>query len=348
MEHFTRANPGLMRDSKTSSVYSQDSTKGPRYSDYAESLESISSRPTSSTPSYMNAAPPRKPVLTPAIRTSGLDGTSGRTQPVETYSPADHVTAIVPAPVPKGLLLLVIAALPHPLTISHLEVMLKKSSYSGICIIGGAEHEAGLKQLKMSLYALLGKMSQEVAVQMDLRQSWGEDEISEAIRKATKNGDAVNGVLCSPAYEANQNLGLDILALGNNQLELPWKFSVGFLQHVAKYTVPKLVANNHMQHGPAFLVTGLIGRSPTSTVYKAACNALVNILAETYSPNGLIVAYAEDVLIPEPEPAKHNGTGLHLSAKAGPVDAELEGLTPESPTKLWNMWALQDELGAVN
>lgn len=229
------------------------------------------------------------------------------------------------------------------MTVSYLERMLKRGSYATIVMIGNKEHEVELKQAKMNIYALLGKMSLEVGVNLELQKSWSESEISAAVAKASSSGDAVHGVLCTPAYDSDSSLDSDILALDETELQSPWKSSVGFLHGVAKATLPDMRSNVHQQRGVAgqFLVTGPTATTATSSVFQAACDRIVALLA---SPS-LTIAYAEDVLIPEPEPVKLNGK-LHLPAKPGPVDSDISDFAPgESPTRLWNMWALQDELG---
>ena len=220
--------------------------------------------------------------------------------------------------------------------------MLKRGSYSTIIMMGSEEYEVELKQVKMNIYALFGKMSLEVGVTLKLQRSWSESEISAAIAKTVSSGDAVHGVLCIPAYDSDPLIDSDILALDETQLQLPWASSVGFLHGVAKATLPDMRTSIQQQRGMAgqFLVTGLIETTATSTVYKAACDRIVALLATS----SLTVAYAEDVLIPEPEPVLFNGT-LYPSARPGPVDSDISDFAPgESPTKLWNMWALQDEL----
>ena len=336
MEHFNRTNPKAWESSRASSMISIDSLKKPAYSEYAESTTSTGSKPISIPPSYMNAIPARKPV-TPKLNAS--------TQPVEL--PTATSPPSVPPPM-KGLLILAVAAAPHPSTVSHLEIMLKRGSYAGIIMLGHEDQEAELKQLKMSAYALLGKMSQEAGIQLELQKDWTEVLISAAISKAVKSGDPINGVLCTPAHEGNRSVGSDILALDEEALQHPWKFSAGFLQSVAKAVVPSMLSSSHISRGlsRSFLVSGPTTRSPICSVYRAACDSIITLIANATAGKGVVVAYAENVIIPDPEPPKSNGS-IHLSAKAGPIDPDISDFAPgESPTKLWNMWALQDELAA--
>ena len=338
MEQFNRANPGTTQQIRATSMYSNGSTEKSADWDYETSTDSSSSRAVSLKPSYMNSVPTRKPVI-PKIAPSRQNGTSGATQPVQ-------------APAVKGLLLLAVAALPHPSTVSYLEMMLKRGSYSKIIVIGNTEQETELKQLKMSLYALLGKLSLEVGIHLDLQNSLNESEISSAVSNAVQTGDKIHGVLCTPAYEGHSSFGMDIMTLDESQLESHWKTSVAFLHNVARSAIPNFRSENRTQRlvTGLFLVTELPESSSTSLLYRATCDSLIALLADATAANGPTVAYAEKVLIPELEleHVKRNGK-MDRTTRAGPRDTDVgDYAPPESPTKLWNMWALQDELGAVD
>ena len=93
-----------------------------------------------------------------------------------------------------------------------------------------------------------------------------------------------------------------------------------------------------------FLVTEPTETTAISHLYETACENIVTQLAETSGFSGLTIAYAHDVLIPEPQPLDTNDD-LDLSTPGGPVDTDY---APDSPTKLWGMWALQDQLGEID
>ena len=115
--------------------------------------------------------------------------------------------------------------------------------------------------------------------------------------------------------------------------------------------MPNLTSNGHLHRGLGgyFLVTGPTETtSPRVSVHKAACDTFVALLADQNAANGLIVDYAENVYIPEPEPVEVNGK-LHPSERNGLGNGDVAEFNPgESPTKLWNMWALQEQLGAAD
>ena len=352
MERFYRG----VEQSRASSVYSNDSVKRHTYSDYADSMTSTSSRPISFTPSYMNKIPQRKPV---ASARSATDMKSvGVPLPIELPTARSPPSVLAPvqvpvpaqAPVVKGLLVIAIAATMHPSTSSYIEMILKRGSYSGIVMIGRPEQEKELKELKMNIYALLGKLSLEAGVHLALQNEWSSSSISDATAKAFPEIEIINGVLCCPSYDANLAKNLDILSVDEDQLQLPWQLSVGFLHSIAKSTLPKMRPKTNVgrNNNLYFLVTEPTETTAISNLYETTCENVVTQLAENSSLSGITVAYAHDVLIPEPEPLKTNGS-LDLSARAGPMDPDVGDFAPgESPTRLWGMWALQDELGAAN
>jgi hypothetical protein len=352
MERFYRG----VEQSGASSVYSNDSIKRHTYSDYAESTTSTNSHPISFTPSYMNKVPQRKPVastrppadvqsvvMPPPVELPTARSPSSVLAPVQMPAPAH-------APMVKGLLVIAIATTMHPSTSSYIEMMLKRGSYSGILMVGRLEKEKELKELKMNIYALLGKLSVEAGVYLELQNEWGSSSISDAIAKASLGTENINGVLCCPSYDTDPSESLDILRVDEDQLQSPWKLSVGFLHSIAKTTISKMRPRMNIGRTTNlyFLVTEPTETTAISNLYETACESIVTQLAENSSLSGITIAYAHDVLIPEPEPLKTNGS-LDRSAGAGPIDLDVEDFAPgESPTRLWGMWALQDELGAVN
>jgi hypothetical protein len=296
----------------------------------------------------MNTVPARKPVA-PKRPQSELKEVFTATEPVEL--PTARSPPSAPLPVVKGVLVLTIAATPHSSTVAYIDMMLKRGSYSGIVIIGNAEQETELKQLKMNIYALLGKMSLEVGVHLELQKTWTESDISTAVSKAIQESEVVNGVLCSPCYDGNRSVNSDILSMDEDTLQWPWRYSVGFLHGTAKSLLPRM--RPKMGIGRAnvayFLVTEPQETTALSHLYETTCENIVTQLADTSGYQGLTIAYAQDILIPEPEPLNKNGS-LDLSAQAGPIDSDVGAFDPEdsSPTKLWGMWAMQDEIGTVN
>ena len=307
-------------------------------------MTSTSSRPISFTPSYGNTVPPRKPVGSKRPP-SELKGVYYPTQPEPVELPTARSPRSAPLPVLKGLLVLAIAATPHPSTISYVQMMLKRGSFSGITLVGNTEQDTELKHLKMNIFGLLGKMGLEMAVELELQETWSESEISAVVSKAVEGHELVNGVLCSPSYDGTRPIDSNILSLNESQLQWPWRFSVAFLHNIARSTLPKMRPRMDIRGNVAqFLVTEPTETTAISHFYETACENIVTQLAETSGFSGLTIAYAHDVLIPEPQPLDTNDD-LDLSTPGGPVDTDY---APDSPTKLWGMWALQDQLGEID
>lgn len=334
MEQFNRANPNAAQHSRASSVSSLESINDSAYSNYNGSTRSLHSRSVSLMPSYMKHAPiTRKPVAS-KVRAPDAAGASGVTTSNQKPPPA-------PPPEAKGTLLLGIAASPHRSVVSYLQSMLKKSFYKQVFILGSVEQETELKQLKVDIYALLGRLGQEASVQMELRSSWDEVEVYTAVSKAVAEGDAIHGVLCSPAYENVRSSGTDIMALDQDQLGLPWKSSIGFLHSVAKFALPNFRSSGHEYKQPGlFLVTSPSEQSPTSTLYNAGCRTIMTLLVEANAGKSLTIDYAENVLLPEPGPARVKSNGgpkvpaLNLTRDPKPDEYP----PPDSPTKLWALY----------
>ena len=331
MEHFNRTHSGAYDENRISSVSSNDSGMKQSYSEYAESIGSTRSRPISIIPSYMNAnVPKRKPVVPKSP-------ISIKSTPTTPLTPS--------APLATALLLLAIAAEPHLSTIPYLKMMLRRHRYSGIVLLGSAEHATRLKQIKMDIYALLGQLGQEVSLQMEMQENWAAEETSRTVSKVTDGKDPIQGVLCSPEYASDPG-GSEILDIDEGQLDRSWKSSVAFLHTIAKSTLPNFRHTEHKQNSVSglFLMTSATDLSPMSAVYKAGCDTLLKQLAESSAVKNVTVDHAENVLIPELEPAEEtNGNANGLTAAAVPLDPAPDDYQapPESPTKLWNMWALQ-------
>ncbi|KAK5163820.1 uncharacterized protein LTR77_010494 [Saxophila tyrrhenica] len=341
MEHFHRTNPTAFGPSRGSSVYSTSSSTAanPRSTSpsYAESTTSTSSRPASTVPSYMNAPVTRKPIgKRPMSTANALDYQDGK----ETTAEQQQIPATAPVALTKGVLVLAVAREVHPKTMEYLGVMLRKGAYSRVVVVGCFEWEGQLKQLKMDLYALLGKLGLEVGVQVELRGRWSGEVVGEVVEKALAGEQLLHGVLCCPSFGTGNS---DVLQLDEAAFAEEWSGSVNFLRNLARATVPRIKSNATSRAASGyFVVTEPAQMSPVSAVCKAACDRIVVMLAD--SNLRLTIAYADTVLIPEPEPVETNGK-LDLQTDALQYDYYQDDFQGgESPTKLWNMWALQDQL----
>lgn len=341
-------NTAGVETSRVSSVSSLESMADSAHSKVNGSKPPLHVRSASlATPSYMKNAPiSRKPVPSKASPASVENSAAMPSKLKE--------QAILPPPEIKGTLLLAIAASPHKNVLFYLQSMLKKSPYGQIVILGNEDRESELKQLKVDIYSLLGRLGREVKVEMDLRSDWEESAIDTVVSKAVAGGQAIHGVLCSPEYDTRQSSSdIDIMALQQQDLARPFRSSVGFLQSIAKHAIPNFRSTGHEHKQPGlFLVTSPVIQCPISTLYSAACRTLLTLLVEANSSRNITIDYAENVLLPEPEPEPEPKS---LKANGGPKLPVLNITNntaddddyppPDSPTKLW---ALYNELGAAD
>lgn len=252
--------------------------------------------------------------------------------------------------VPKaGLLLVISAGQTHPQIKKQLEMMLKKRQYTGVSVVGLTEHETAIRQLKVDIYGLIGKLGREMSVQTSFRSGNSEAEIATSVAEAVEGHD-LGAVLCNLDYLSAS--GRDITAVGRDELERLWQSSLGFLHSVAKPTLHLLTPERttKCEPGLTFLVTESLAHSPATLINKAATDALLGQLQAKYAEQGVLVDYADKVLVPEPEPLPEKSNGVMpppIQTNGFSADAyESPDFTPgESPTRLWNMWALQQEIG---
>ncbi|KAK4542805.1 hypothetical protein LTR36_006181 [Oleoguttula mirabilis] len=315
--------------------------------DYAESLGAPaparqSPSPQVSTNSRSSSRPSSRPSF---MNYQSRGGAEGKPQPVAVPQPASPIVPAV-APRASGVLLLYLAAEVHTKTMHYLQIALRRRAYASIAIIGCKEQEAATKQLKMEIYGLIGKLGRDMGVQTHTRSGDGEEELDAIVREAVKGQAILQGVLCSLAYAVDETGSADILSLERADLEKTWQTSVGCLHSVAKATVPLLTsASSDLARPSLFLVMETARHSPVSALNKASCDTLLHQLSAAYASPNLIVDHAEDVLVEEPEPV-HTDGALALRTDGFSAEPSDSVFTPgESPTKLWNMWALQDENG---
>ncbi|KAM3425630.1 hypothetical protein BST61_g7575 [Cercospora zeina] len=309
---------------------------------------------TSYTPSYMSI--PRKPTEQER-KTSGLADAQARNASTSSVA-AEPVLSTGP----PGILLVLAASGLHPSILQHLETLLTRQPFAGIVFAARREQEAGLKQLKMDTYALIGKLRREISVETQLKESWSTTDI-EAIRaEATRHGAGIQGVLCCPEY-ADVVDNLDIFEVEDSVMEKSWRESVTFLHSAIKVTVPHLLSRvtdikstasgkpAKGPQGPFFIVANSRTHTSASQIAKAASDALVHQLQAATKPKGLTVGYAENLLIPDP--VRKDDTKPMLgsvitepgySRHAPDYDFSMG----ESPTKLYSMWAMQEQFDYAN
>jgi len=230
----------------------------------------------------------------------------------------------------------------HSATIRYLGIALQRRRYDYIGIVGSEILAATLKQLKIDVYGLIGKFGRETGVQVSLLANFSGESITRAIEEVCKSGMA-KGVLCEITYGDSD--AADLLSIDGNEFGITWEKSVRLLHAVARATVPMLSSATPLQlDQPAFfLVLDYPVQDMVSSFYKTACDSLLRSLRDQFSHGNLTIGHAANVLIPRPEPIDTNGND---KTPVGVSEGEPLELTPgESPTKLWNMWAMHEQLG---
>ncbi|KAF2211672.1 hypothetical protein CERZMDRAFT_98101 [Cercospora zeae-maydis SCOH1-5] len=331
------------------------SVQSERSSDYRLGTGTTNgSRPvsrTSYTPSYMSI--PRKPTEQDR-KTSALADAQARNA-----SMASIAAEPVLSSSPPGILLVLAASGLHRSILQHLETLLTRQPFAGIVFAARREQEAELKQLKMDTYALIGKLRREVSVETQLKDSWSTTDIEAVRAEATRHGAGIQGVLCCPEYVDVVD-DLDIFEVEESAMEDSWRQSVTFLHAASKVTVPHLLSrvtevNGSASgkpakgpRGPFFIVANSSTHTSASQIAKAASDALVRQLQAATKPKGLTVGHAESLLIPDPV-RKDNVRPMLETVITEPGYSShapnYEFSAGESPTKLYSMWAMQEQLG---
>lgn len=258
-------------------------------------------------------------------------------------SPLQPITTQPPT-TSQGLLLITIAGAPDPSTIASLRALVKKHSFSGVVIIGSSEHGVEIKKLKMDVFALIGKLGLELSVQIHLQDTWGESEIVASVQEALGSVHHIGSVMCYPSYNYPRTAAKEILNLERSELERSWMDGLGFLHAVAKATIPQLQKQDS-ERSSVFLLMTSAANTAAALISKNACEMLIGQLGTAESSSKLVVGSSETLLLPDPELLQADEPPSSVLEPAAQLDADTYTFkTGESPTKLWNMWALQEQL----
>ena len=256
--------------------------------------------------------------------------------------------------------MIIAAASLHPSTVSYLELLLKRQVFSSIIIVGRKEKEAAIKQLKIDVYALIGRMQKEYGVHTYAAEAWNEAVLQGIVQDATKNGEiGIHGILCCPEYDNAKSLDPSINALSSDHLQQSWSLSVGFLHAICQSTLPQLQsrpqfseysAETRQAQSPFFIIADQATHTAACQISKSACDTLVTLVGQAPKSQNLTVGYAEALLIPDPEPiVEHNKTSLAekrttMVPYISTGGIENQSITPsDSPTELWNLWSSSEQ-----
>ncbi|GAB7364712.1 hypothetical protein MBLNU230_g5512t1 [Neophaeotheca triangularis] len=268
-------------------------------------------------------------------------------------------TAAFPVQTNNTLLIAVAGTPSIPLIKTYVQRMLNKTTVSEIAILGITAHETLFKQLKMDMYGLAGKLGRDMGVQVYLREAWSPRAVAAAVEevvsdvrptsdgfKATSRD--VGAVVCFPRLSDGRAGHEDVLELSSEDLQANWLSSVAFVHGIGKACLPKM--REGLGTGQAFFLTAYEHpREEDQSLNLPAVEALMEKLAKGFA-GAVVVGRAEIVLPPEPEPevvrapvgVPAQGPPSLQIQTAQPRDDETP---PESPSKLWSMWQMQNELG---
>lgn len=310
---------------------------------------SVSSHRPSTTVSSISTIPPAQPAQAPP-------------QPQANAPPA--------AVSHDGLLLIVIAGTPSANLKSYVQTALSKGTSIGeVLVLGEKKDEQALKQLKVDMYGLAGSMQRELGVQMEFLQGdVSEEVLNEHLGRALKaqrpvggrNDSAaaaaagrkeLHGVICDLDNDAQP---VDVLEVDSVVLMNQWLRSVGFVHSIARSTIPLLrvaahrAAQSTPESGkalkfPIFTTTLNPSAANSGSMHNVALRALLDSL-NSAGNREITFGSADILLAPEPEPVRQENQSVFAPTN-GWNDHTPESPAEESPTKLWGMWSMQQEIG---
>lgn len=309
---------------------------------------SISSHRPSTTASSISTLPPAQPAQVPP-------------------QPQQSAPAPPPAAPQNGVLLIIIGGTPNSSLKSYVQTALTKgSSITEVLVLGEKKAEQALKELKVDMYGLAGSMQRELGVQVEhLQGDVSEEVLNDYLGKALKEQRAIggrndsaagrrelHGVICD--LDDGEVQPVDVLEVESAVLMKQWLRSVGFVHTIARSTIPllRVAAHRAAQSTPS---AGNALKFPvfTTTLHSSAANsdsmhivALRALLEGLSTPGNRDITFgsAEVLLAPEPEPVRQENQST-LAPTNGWSDHAPDSPAEESPTKLWGMWSMQQEIG---
>lgn len=308
---------------------------------------SISSHRPSTAVSSRSNIPPAQPVQAP---------------PQVQQSPA-------PAVPQNGVLLIVIAGTPNPSLKSWVQTALTKGlAIAEVLVLGEKKDEQTLKEFKVDMYGLAGSMQRELGVQVEFVQGeMSEEVLKDHLGKALKEARPVgsrndssahagrkelHGVVCD--LDDGQVQPVDVLEVESAVLMSQWLRSVGFVHTIARSTIPllRVAAHRAVQSTqtperalkfPIFTTTLNSSAANSGSMHNVALRALLESLS-TPGNRDITFGSTDVLLAPEPEPVRQENHAT-LAPTNGWNDHAEDSPGEESPTKLWGMWSMQQEIG---
>lgn len=200
----------------------------------------------------------------------------------------------------------------------------------------------------MEMYGLAGRLGREMGVRVFLRERLEEGVVEGVVGEViVGNGEGLGAVVCFPRFGGRG----DVLELSWGELVEGWRGSVGFVHAFGRSCLPRMTAG--MGEGRAFFLTIYedAREEDEGGLHLPAVEALMERLAKGFE--GSVTVGRAEVVFPRPSPPPAEpvrelprlDTGGGGQAYMQPQGQREDETPPESPSRLWSMWQMQDELG---
>lgn len=221
------------------------------------------------------------------------------------------------------------------------------------------------KQLKMDCYAIAGKLRRDLAVHVmrEVDDPYENEplEVLESELPDSRLTSPYGFLLCASNTSSRDNSILEGFASTWRHLD---EVSTGLVFSVARYALPLLhqahatftpqqsqypQTNGHPPHHatkPFFLVYAETDKPRLDSVHQIAQDALLRKLSESPNAEGVSVGYTCDHVAPLPAPKTTPPRRINVPraivGRNNDDDDDGEGMQG-SPTKEWNLWAMQEQ-----
>ncbi|KAK4989672.1 hypothetical protein LTR66_007005 [Elasticomyces elasticus] len=343
-----------------------------RYESFASSSNRNGSGDSSYNSASRNGRPETQSPLQPTTwinyRNGLLTNAQASTPQIPVPAPIRVVEEPIRQPVPStpsaaptlGALLVVLSSNFNGKVLEHVETLLHRSSFDTVALIG--QDETLTKQTKIEIFGLAGRLQKNISVDtytVDL----GETQRFSKILKDVNSSGPIVGVLY---YVEFVNAGrietgmVDILDLDMEEMSRAWRSSVLALQVLAASTIPTMRTpssnggyesstedtESPQQDQPFFLVSfSSASGDNMADINRVACENVLDSIRRTHSHHGIDIGYTEKTLFSKAAPRPAKQPQLAIQTNEYSLERSTEAVSPmqESPTRLWEMWASQNE-----
>ena len=260
----------------------------------------------------------------------------------------------------RALLLLLPATAPSKLQ-EYLHSIVSVYGMEEVILVG--KDEDVLKKTKMDCYTVAGKTERNVSVRTHvITSSQDTAELANTIEQLASG--TLFGVLLCQQSSTIMHTG-DILDMDTDDISRDWLSTMIPLHATARQTIPLLsraITNTSTpSQRPFFLIDPRPEATNVNPFHTAIQSSLLESIIRSPAATGVTIGYAHDILPPPRKPVEKaalplaidipvrqaNGTGLGGIGQGALTPGALTPGSGESPTKLWNLWAMSQEPGAL-